>query len=247
MNERSIPLVFQRKQRFTLIELLIVIAIIAILAAMLLPALNKAKQKAKSVQCLNTLKQNGIAIHSYGNDYNGFLFYSNYPNRGSAWLTENPLGSGEFSGAVNQFYDYTGTGLPSTFPPANKNRLVGLGMLYAGGYLPSNKTFYCDEVKETYVHPTLKDQYWMAFTSYAYEGGLQLRTVVYKNSSAIYGTVDTSRLGKNCRAPIMYDFSVSWKTVIPVHNRSVNALYMDGAAANRPIVNPTDITYKLLR
>jgi prepilin-type N-terminal cleavage/methylation domain-containing protein len=111
----------KRKNGFTLIELLVVVAIIAVLIALLLPALGKARDKAKQITCMNNLRNLGTFEMMYSNDYNGMI--------GSYWQ------SGSFALIWSEFLYRNGYLVKKDFSSSNfKNEYYS--MLLCPSYSP---------------------------------------------------------------------------------------------------------------
>lgn len=141
----------KRKKGFTLVELLVVIAVIALLMAILLPALSKAKEQARRAICGANLKQVGVAMAGYVADTDLLPWYAGRdPTYSGPFYSDTPSDEGTPHPYVayrcnhnnnDTTYQDTSSNCPCGF--ARRPIPMRLGCLYARRYIGDGKVFYC--------------------------------------------------------------------------------------------------------
>jgi prepilin-type N-terminal cleavage/methylation domain-containing protein len=153
----------KNKKAFTLVELLVVISIIAILLAVLIPAMNRAKETAKRIICSNQQKQVAVGINAYCSDYDGFMPWSGgvdplYP---APW-SEDKADDNERHPYVVLRDNADKTDWLDGRKPGGKPVAMRVGCIFRRNIIKTGKVFYCPSNKEklyiydSYVDPVLE-------------------------------------------------------------------------------------------
>jgi len=222
------------KNGFTLIELLVVIAIIAILAAMLLPALAKAKEQARKAVCLTNLKQLGLTLHLYAQDWGGWFPYHDHDD---APLTAPQIAMGLTCKTNVSLALLTGQVDPST------------AAFESVRYVTDDKLFICpssrDRVSETvpgYLW-AVKGQMPYGTCSYAYALGLNLQThpdTAIMADKKHRGGVNYYRIWQEVlTSPAVWRMSLKLWNEDNHGKTGINVLYVDGHSEWAPSEKPS--------